>query len=416
MYSLQLSAEQLEIRDMLRDFVTREICPVTRHPDYLEHEDRRLPDALLEQVSKLGLRTLCLSESAGGSGADTLTACMALEELAAGDVDLAAIVARTLTLAPALFERAMTAEQRQRFLPDFLADDRYHLAFAAREPDDDRDFEWRYYRPFDHVPNYATTAVRDRRGDWIINGAKSLVLNAPLARLFAVQVATEPNRIATLLVPRGAPGLTVREHVRSQSGAGPDGEPLCAWYHGPRGDLTFSECRIPAANLLGREGASPFQENAGSLERGLPLADAIALGVGRAAYESAVDYAKVRVQGGKPIIEHQAIGTLLANVAIKLEAVRNMVWQAAWAADHPEAVADRSLSALPLRTMARVFASETIYQAVREAAEVFGGMGVMRDMPIQNNDRDALMLLYGDPSNSISKLRIAEALAGYERR
>jgi alkylation response protein AidB-like acyl-CoA dehydrogenase len=361
------------------------------------------------------LRALCLSEEAGGSGGDTLTACIALEELAVGDADLAAIVAQTLSLAPALFEKAMSAEQRSRFLPAFLDDSHYHLALAAREPNEDRDFEWRYQRPFERVPHYATTAVRDRNGDWIVNGVKSLVLNAPLARLFAVQVATDRGP-STLVVPRDAPGVTVKEHIRSASGSAADGEPLCAWYHGPRGDVIFENCRVPAANLVGGEGASLLEQNASWLGRGLPFADAIGLGVGRAAYESAVAYAKIRVQGGKPIIEHQSIGTLLANVAIKLEAVHSVVWQAAWAADHPEAVAERSLSALPLPTMARIFASETIYQAVREAAEVFGGMGVMRDMPIQTNDRDALMLLYGDPSNSVAKLRIAEAVAGYERR
>jgi alkylation response protein AidB-like acyl-CoA dehydrogenase len=416
MYSLRLSPEQLEIRDMLREFVAAEILPVTRHPDYLEQEDRRVPAALLEQLSKLGLRALCLSEEAGGSAGDTLTACIALEELAVGDADLAAVVAQTLALAPALFDKAMSAEQRSRFLPAFLDDSRYHLALAAREASEDRDFEWRYYRPFDRVARYATTARRDRSGDWIVNGAKTLVLNAPLARLFAVQVATDRDGVTTLLVPRDAPGLTVKEHVRSASGTAEDGEPLCAWYHGARGDVIFDNTRVPAANLVGEEGASPLQKEAAWLGRGLPFAEAIALGVGRAAYESAVDYAKIRVQGGKPIIEHQSIGTLLANVAIKLEAARSVVWQAAWAADHPEAVAERSLSPLPLQTMARVFASETVYQAVREAAEVFGGMGVMRDMPIQTNDRDALMLLYGDPSNSVAKLRIAEALAGYERR
>jgi short-chain 2-methylacyl-CoA dehydrogenase len=186
MYNLRLSADQLEIRDTLRDFVEREICPVTRHPDRLEREERGVPDQLLEQVSKLGLRALALSEAAGGAGADTLTACMAVEELAAGDVDLAATIAQTLTLAPALFERAMSAGQRERFLPAFLADDRYHLAFAARELGDDHETEWRYYRPFDHVRRYATSAVRGDSGDWLINGEKSLVLNAPLAKLFAV--------------------------------------------------------------------------------------------------------------------------------------------------------------------------------------------------------------------------------------
>jgi alkylation response protein AidB-like acyl-CoA dehydrogenase len=182
-----------------------------------------------------------------------------------------------------------------------------------------------------------------------------------------------------------------------------------------RGDLLFHNCRVPAANVVGEEGASPFQQDANLVRHATPLAEAIGLGVGRAALDSAVDYAKLRVQGGRPIVEHQSMGTLLAGIAIKLETVRSMVWQAAWAADHPEAVADRSLSALPIDLIAQVVAREQVYQAVREAAEVFGALGVMRDMPIQTHVRNALMLLYAEKSNGVARLRIGEAVAGYRR-
>ena len=121
------------------------------------------------------------------------------------------------------------------------------------------------------------------------------------------------------------------------------------------------------------------------------------------------------MQGGRRIIEHQAIGTKLAEVAVRLEVARAAIWQAAWACDHPEAIADRSLPDLPLTRIAKVFASEAIYHATKDAAECFGAMGVMRDMPLQKHVHDALVCLHSGTSNSDTKLHIAEALAGYRR-
>src|SRR5882762_2534799 len=137
MFNLHLSAEQLEIRDTVRDFVAREIKPFALKAERLERLDRRLAVALLDQASQLGLRTLTLSEDAGGAGADTLTSCIVTEELALGDPDVAAVVAQTSALARVLFDRLMTPEQRARFPPPSLAYDRYHLAHAYHEPDHD---------------------------------------------------------------------------------------------------------------------------------------------------------------------------------------------------------------------------------------------------------------------------------------
>jgi butyryl-CoA dehydrogenase len=182
--------------------------------------------------------------------------------------------------------------------------------------------------------------------------------------------------------------------------------------HGACGDLEFADCRVPLGNLLGAEGQSPLAADTG---RGIAQDAALALGIGRAAYEAALDYAQLRVQGGRRIVEHQAIGAKLAEIAIRLEVARAAVWQAAWASDHPEAIADRSLPDLPLGRIAHAFASEAVYRAAKDAAECFGAMGVMRDMPLQQYAHDALVCLNAGAGNGDAKLRIAEALAGYRR-
>lgn len=406
MYNLHLTAEQLEIRETVRDFVVREIKPVAIKSSRLEADDRHFPLELLDQASQMGLRTLALSEAQGGAGADNLTSCIVTEELAAGDVDFAATLAETSALGHILFDQAMTPEQRTRFLPKFVADDRYHLAFADHEADSDPELGINYHRPTSTEPVIKTTAVKQSNGDWLVNGVKNFIVNAPLAKLIAVQVKTDPKApgaggISTLLVTPDMPGLTIKEH-----------DAATVWYHGTRGELTFKDCRVPAANLVGAEGKSPLGDRAG---RGNPQFEALNLGIGRAAYEAAVDYAKLRIQGGRPIIEHQAIGTLLAEIAIRLEVARNTVWQVAWASDHPDAYTDRSLSDLPLEIIARVFTSEAMHRVALDAAECFGAMGVMRDMPLQKYVRDALICLHSGKSNNDAKLRIAEALAGFER-
>jgi acyl-CoA dehydrogenase len=355
-FDLRLSPEQLEIRDAVRDFVAREIKPVALAAARLEAFERPLLSGLLEAASRMGLRTLALAEEAGGAGADALSCCIVTEELAAGDPDIAAVLAHTAAVAKAL-ERAMTAEQRERFLPKIVEDHGYHLALAGAD------------------------AVR-KGGEYVLDGASAAVANAPVAKMFVVRAGA-----GTLLVPRDAPGVAVREQAGD-------------WYHGSCGEVTFSGCRVPAANLAG---------SVGNIAR---LQPALSLGIGRAAYEAALEYARIRVQGGRPIIEHQAIAAKLAGIAISLELARGAVWRAAWASDHPEAVADRSLSELPLAAVAEAFAPEAMLKAVKDAAECFGAMGVMRDMPLHKYVHDARVCLHSGEGSSGAKLRLAAAIAG----
>ena len=400
MYNLRLTPEQLEIRDTVREFVARKIKPAALRPERLEAAEQPLLVDVLDEASQLGLRAVALSEVAGGAGADSLTSCIVSEELAAGDPAIAAVLGETWTLAHILFDRLMTPGQRERLLPPFLADERCHIALAREEPGRDGSLGSHYHQPGQNDPAFTTMAIRAGEG-WIINGLKHEVVNASFAQLFVVAAATATGGTSAMLVPRDTPGLTVNE-----SG------PATRRRHGACGQIIFKDCHVPAENLLEPEGQSKLGRE---IARQIPQQLAIQLGIGRAAYEAALDYAQMRVQGGRPIIEHQAIGAKLADVATRLATARSIIWQAAWASDHPEAFADRSLPDLPLASIAKVFASEAIYHATKDAAECFGAMGVMRDMPLAKYVHDALICLHSGEANTDTRLRIAEAIAGHRR-
>jgi alkylation response protein AidB-like acyl-CoA dehydrogenase len=407
MYDLTLSPEQLEFRDTVRDFVNAEVKPAALDPKRLEPFEKPLLADALEKASQMGLRTLTLSEEAGGAGADGLTSCIVMEELGAGDVDIASVLAQTSTLGHILFDRLMTQAQRSRFLAAFTDDDRCHLAFAGREPG--AGLGWSYHRPFSADATAEPTAVR-QGNDWIVNGSIPFVANATVAKLFAVQARTDPkktgmNGLSTLLIPRETPGLTVREPHKAVG----DG---IRWHHGTGAAVVLKDCRVPADQVLGKEGQSPLALGT-DLARAAPQHAAVNLGLGRAAYEAAVDYTKLRRQGGRNLVEHQAIGTKLADCAIRLELARNIIWKAAWALDHPEAAS--SVSELPHHVVARVYTAEAVNEVALLAAECFGAMGVMRDMPLQKYVHDSMVFLHSDDADGAAKLAVAEAVAGYQR-
>src|SRR5215467_9738900 len=262
MYNLHLSPEQLQIRDTVRDFVADAIKPLALKPERLEARARPLLVEALDQASQMGLRTLALSEEQGGACADNLTCCIVTEELAVGDPDVAAVLAQTAALGQALFDRQMTAEQRARFLPAFLAEERYHLALAEHEPDRDAALGINYHRPQTNHAPFKTAAVHAGDG-CVVNGGKDAVVGASLAALFVVQASIGEGGVATLLVPRDTPGLSVTAT-----------EAATRTRHGACGAVVLDDCRVPAENFLGAE--SPLAADAG---RHIPQDQALNLGI-----------------------------------------------------------------------------------------------------------------------------------------
>ncbi len=401
MYELTLTPEQIEFRDTIRDFVNREIKPVATNATRLQRLRPPFPADLLALTEPLGLRLLMLPTDAEGAGADTLTACIVMEELAVGDVDVAMSVSHTALLAQWLFADAISAEQRTRFLPGYInnvnnGSNAGHLAHVGGAADGPG---WQYHR---HRAGAHATLVKasQQDGGWVLNGDAGFAANAGIAGLLVVE-ADSGQGVVTLLVPRDTPGLGVRE-----AAAGSD--TVVKWYHGAGGSVSFKQCHVLNHNRL-----QPTRDIRPWLRRGVALRAAVNLGLGRAAFEAAIDYAKLRIQGGRPIIQHQAIGAKLADIAVHLEAARNLIWKAAWSLDHPEAGAQNGYTDMPLETAARVFTAETVRSATENATECFGAMGVMLDMPLHKYVHDAVIFLHSGVSDTVEKFEIAEAVAGF---
>ena len=402
MYNLHLTPEQLEIRDTVRAFAAKEIKPIAEKSARMEAVDRSPQEGALTQAAELGLKTLLLAEEAGGSGGDALTAMIIAEEIAVGDPDTAAILTETALVARAAFGMLATSAQTKALLAKIESTPLAQLAWARGLAE--REVGNNYHRT-QSTAQAMVSAVKSGN-TYVLNGTARGVANSPLAGLVIVSAASDAKSksakgLLAIAVPRGAQGMTVKSIASGK-------------FHGACGDITFDNCKVPADHLLGGADGVAAAKALAWLDA-VPASSAVALGVGRAAYEAAIDYSKLRVQGGRPIIEHQAIADKLASSAVRIETARSAIWAAAWAAEHPDAVSDGSLSRLPLATIARIHTAEAMHRAAKDCAECFGAMGVMRDMPQHKYIDDARRFLHADGGVAEHKFRLAEAISGFRR-
>jgi alkylation response protein AidB-like acyl-CoA dehydrogenase len=388
-----LTDEQNRWRAVAREFAEQVIRPDALRRDRLPTAAERIPWDWIRQADSLGLRTLGIPRAYGGAGTDILTMCVVGEELAAGDLGFAVILDQCWKMAHILGE-AMTPEQQRRFIPPFVSDPEATLAIGFTEEGAGSDHQGYYDSP---GIDFRTTAVRD--GDsYVINGTKRYVSNGCMAKLYFVVARTDPSKSlreggSVFTVPSDTPGF--RTGFFHEKGS----QRLAT-----NGTFHFENCRVPAGNLLGGEGLMS-RLRAEFMWGSKAEAAATVLGVGRAAYEYALQYAKRRVQGGKPIVEQQAVAMMLAQMAMKLDAARLQVWKAAWLADRKEP------QARTLGLLAKVNASETVFETCKLAAEVLGGAAIMHDHPVEKYLRDAASFLHSDGTNQVCLLRAAQGLA-----
>jgi len=382
-----LTDGQRALQKLARDFAEREIRPIARERDRLADPGARFPWEVVERAGRLGLRTLALSEELGGGGADVLTLCLVGEELAWGDLGVAVTFDQTWKISH-FIERLASEGQRARFLPAFLEDHRFHLAIAMTEPSAGSD----NIIPYDGPGAGAQATARREGGHWVVNGTKRFISNGGIAKLYLLALRTDEARgvsegLTYFLATPDLEGFRIgRIHDKM-------GQRLSQ-----NAELVFENCRIPEANRVSEVNRAMDARRA--FVRGSNIeAAATVLGTARAAYEDALEYARGRVQGGRPIIEHQAVGFMLCDCWADYQASRQLLHYAAWAAGR-EGLYDPKMGFL-----AKAFVSEAAYRIATRSLEVWGGMGYMTEAPMEKYLRDVTSFLHSDGTNQAMRVR-----------
>jgi len=381
MHDLELSEDQRMIRDMARDFARREIAP---HAQAWEKAGW-IDDALVAQMGELGLLGMVVPEEWGGSYIDYVAYALAVEEISAGDGATGALMSihNSVGCGPVLNYGSQA--QKDEWLAE-LASGRAIGCFALTEP-----------QAGSEAHNLRTRAELVD-GQWVLNGSKQFCSNAKRAKLAIVFAVTDPDLgkkgLSAFLVPTDTPGFAVE---RSEHKMGIRASDTCA--------VSLSDCRISEANLLGERGKG-LAIALSNLEGGRIGIGAQALGIARAAFEAALLYARERVQFGKPIVEHQSIANMLADMQTQLNAARLLILHAA-------RLKSAGLPCLSEASQAKLFASEMAEKVCSQAVQIHGGYGYLEDYPVERYYRDARITQIYEGSSEIQRLLIARELANY---
>ncbi len=369
---------QKEIRDLARRFAQEKMKPVRAELD----RTGEFPFELMKGMADLGLMGVYFPEDYGGLGGGIMEMCIVVEELCR--VDGAAglcYAACGLGAFPILI--GGTDDQKRRFMPRLASGEL--AAFAITEANAGSDSS-----------NVKTRARRD--GDYyVLNGTKQFITNGSVAKLYSVIASTNPARgargLSAFIIEDGTPGFTYGK-IEDKMGI------RCS----KTAELVFQDCRVPASNLIGGKEGHGFIHTMRTFDRTRPGVGAQALGIAAGALDEALEYARTRIQFDAPIASFQAVQMMLADMAIQVEASRNLIYQAARAAD----AGARNTSAIA--SMAKVLASDTAMKVTTDAVQILGGYGYMRDYPVEKMMRDAKITQIYEGTNQIQRLVIASEL------
>jgi alkylation response protein AidB-like acyl-CoA dehydrogenase len=375
-----LGDEQRMIRDMARDFAQAELAPHAGQWD----QEGWIPDAVVAKLGELGLLGMVVPEQYGGTYSDYVAYALAMEEIAAGCAATATLMSvhNSVGCGPIL---AWGSEaQKQAWLPD-MATGRKIGCFCLTEP-----------QAGSEANNLKTRAVLEG-GHWVVNGAKQFVTNGKRAAVAIVFAVTDPELgkkgLSAFIVPTDTPGFNDQ---RLEHKLGIRASDTCA--------VLLEDCRIPETNLLGPRGKG-LAIALSNLEGGRIGIAAQALGIARAAFEAALAYARDRVQFGKKLVEHQAIGNMLADMHTRLNAARMLILHAA-------RMRSEGLPCLSEASQAKLYASELAEWVCSKAIQVHGGYGYLQDYPVERHYRDARITQIYEGTSEIQRLLIARSLAG----
>ncbi len=375
-----LSEEQRLVRDMVRDLALKEIAPRAAQVDKAEE----FPAENLRKLAELGLMGLPYPEEVGGGGGDYLSYAIAVEEIARACGSTALVYAAHVSLGCGPIYYFGTEEQKQRWLPR-LCSGQGLGAFGLTEPGAGSD-----------AGATRTTAVRDG-DDYILNGSKMWITSGAIADVVTCSAKTDPQAgtrgISCFLVEKGTPGFIPGKN-----------EPKMGLKGSVTSALSFENCRVPAANRLGKEGEG-FKQMLITLDAGRIGIGAMALGLAQAALDEAMRYAKERIQFGQPIANFQAIQWMIADMATEIDAARLMVYRAA-------AMKDAGLPFTKEAAMAKLFASEAAERAAFKALQIHGGYGYSREYPVERIYRDQRLCSIGEGTSEIQRLVIARQVLG----
>jgi len=382
-----MNDDQRAILEAVARFVEEEVTPRAAKLDANPDPAESFSWEIVEKAHEAGLRTMTLSEKWGGLGTDSLTTAMVIEELGKGDIGVSVIFAQTLKIAQ-IMQKALSEKQQSRVLPKFAADPRGMLAIGITEPDNASNYFLPYPTPF-------RTGARKTTGGWVINGMKHFISNGNRASHYLLFVQTEREKpmaegSTCFLVERDRPGFTIgRVHDKM-------GERLAN-----NAELIFQDCFIPDENVVGNVGKG-FNVLAEFFPQSNAYAGATVLGVAGALHQKAIEWAKIRVQGGRPLIEHDGIRAQLAEMRMLIDASRSYIHRACWLADHPEHGWDRTLGALP-----KAMAAQAAWKIATWTMEIHGGHGYMKEFGVEKLVRDAAAFLHSDGVNRTLFLKAA---------
>jgi alkylation response protein AidB-like acyl-CoA dehydrogenase len=373
---LDLSQEHELVRQTVREFAVERVAPVAAELD----REARFPYELVAELAELGLMGMPIPEEHGGAGTDTVAYAIAIEELARVDSSVAITVAAHTSLGTMPVYLFGSERQKRAWLPPLASGERL-AAFGLTEPDAGSD------------AGATRTRAELRDGRWVVNGAKVFITNAGTDLTWGVTITarTGDGEISNLVVENGTAGYEISPPMKKMG-----------WRASDTRELSFRDCEVPDGNLLGERGRG-FHQFLEILDGGRISVAAMGVGLAQGAYDLAYAYAKERSQFGRPISSFQAIRFKLADMAVEIEAGRQLVYKAAW-------VKDRGRPFGREAAMAKLYTGELSHRVANWALQIHGGYGYMDESAISRLYRDQKILEIGEGTNEVQRMVIARHL------
>ncbi len=386
--SFELSAEHEDFRRVVREFAEAEIAPHAARWD----EEHTFPVHLVPRMGELGLFGLVAPEEYGGAAGDFTSLCVAIEELGRVDQSVGITLSAGVGLGINPILAFGTAEQKERWLPDLVAG-RTLAAFGLTEPEAGSD------------AGATRTRARLEGGQWVVDGAKAFITNSGASITSVVTVTARTGErpdgrpeISAVMIPAGTPGLTVDPPYRK-----------LGWHASDTHGLSFADCRVPEANLLGQRGRG-FSQFLATLDDGRIAISALALGLAQACLEACTAQASNRLAFGRPIGVNQGVSFAVADLAVAVEAARLLTYRAAWLKDEQLAGRRSSSEVKQAAAVAKLHSSTAAVDATRVATQVYGGSGFIEEYPVARFYRDAKILEIGEGTSEVQRMVIARGL------